>query len=228
MMREWAGRRYWVLGAADPLGRAVALQLSRVGTEVILSAPALGQLGRLADELPGRARVLTADVADRASLDQVVRGVGHLDGVVVLGDLRLPLTIEAWDPARLEAMVDANVTGAARAVGAVLPGMVERGAGHVVLTGLQGAGRGVPDALGYAASKAGAAAFARALRGELAGTGVEVQLVNLGPVRGRAPADPRAPGPAPEDAARRIFEHMNTDAFEAGAGPPSWLARIAG
>ena len=228
MMREWAGRRYWILGADDPLGRAVAHQLSRVGTEVVLSAPEPGELERLAEELPGRARVLAADVADRASLDQVARGVGEIDGVVVLSDLRQPLTIEDWDPARLEAMVDVNVTGAARAVGAALPGMVERGEGQIVLTGLHGAGRGVPGALGYAASKAGVMALARSLRAEFVGTGVEVQLVNLGPVEGRQAGGAGGPVIAPEDAARRIFEHMNTDAFEAGIGPSSWLARIAG
>lgn len=227
-MRDWAGKRYWILGAEDALGRAMAHQLSRVGTEVILSAPRLDDLGRLADELPGRARALSADVADRSSLDQVARGVGPLDGLVVLSDLRLPLTLEAWDPERLEAMCDINFTGVARAVGVVLPGMIARGEGHIVLTGLHGAMRAMPGAMGYAASKAGAMALAKSLRAELGPRGVDVQLVNLGPVEGRPAEDARAPAMAPSDAARRIFEHMNADNFEAGIGMPAWLARIAG
>ena len=228
MMREWAGRRYWILGAASPLGRAMAFQLSRVGTEVVLSAPRLEELGRLAEELPGRARAFMADVADRSSLDGVVRAVDDLDGLVVLSDLRLPLTPQDWDPARLEAMCDVNFTGTARAVGAVLPGMIGRGEGHIVLTGLHGATRATPGAMGYAASKAGAMALARSLRADLQGTGVELQLANLGPVRGRPAEDERTPAMAPEDAARRLFEHMNGDAFEAGIGTPAWLSRLAG
>ena len=229
MIRDWAGRRYWVLGAADPLGRAVAHQLSRVGTELVLSAPALDDLGRLAEELPGRARALAADPSDRASLEAVVREVGDLDGLVVLSEARLPQTVEDWDPRRFEAMCDANLMGAARAVGLALPAMLSKGAGHVVLTGLQGAARrGARDAVGFAASKAAVMALARSLRSELAGHGVEVQLVDLGPVEGRADGDRRAPVAGAEDAARRIFEHMSSDAFEAGVGAPSWLARLAG
>lgn len=227
-MRDWAGKRYWILGAADPLGRAMAHRLSRVGTEVILSSPVLEDLGRLTDELPGRARALSADVADRASLDQVVRGVGTVDGLLVLSDLRLPLSAEQWSADNLEAMCDVNCTGAARAVGAVLPGMLERGAGHILLTGVHGATRGMPGAMGYAASKAGTMALARSLRSELSEAGVDVQLVNLGPIEGRPVEDPRAPAMAPEDAARRIFDHMNGDVAEAGIGMPAWLARLAG
>ena len=227
-MREWSGKRYWIIGAADPVGRAMAHQLSRVGTEVILSSPVLEDLGRLTDELPGRARALSADVADRASLDQVVRGVGQIDGRMVLSDLRLPLTPEDWDAERLEAMCDVNFTGAARAVGVVLPGMRERGSGHVVLSGLHGAMRAMPGAMGYAASRAGTMALARSMRSELAGLGIDVQLVNLGPIEGRPAEDANAPALAPDEAARRIFEHMNGDAFEAGIGTPAWLARLAG
>lgn len=235
VMRDWSGRRYWLLGAGDALGRAMAHRLSRVGTELILSAPSLGDLGRLSGELPGRAREVVADAASRASLESVARGAPDLDGLIVMGELRPPPgerpesgdDAGEWDAARLEALCDANVTGAARAVGAVLPAMLARGEGHVVLTGLHGASRAGSAAKGYVASKAAAMALARGLRAELQGTGVEVQLVNLGPVRGRGDED-RGAALAPEDAARRIFEHLNSDAFEAGIGMPSWLTRLAG
>lgn len=231
MIRDWGGRRYWIIGASDALGRAVARQLSRVGCEVILSDPELGDLGRYIDELPGRARAMAADPSDRASLDEIVRGVGEVDGLMVLSDLRLPLSLEDWDAARLEAMCDANVTGPARCVGAVLPHMLGRGSGHIVLSGVGGALRHAPGAMGYAASKAGAMALAKSLRSDLADTGIEVQLINLGPIRGRATAAGEAVEPGamePEHAARRIFEHMSSDAFEAGIGQPAWLARLAG
>ena len=228
MMRDWAGRRYWILGAGDPLGRAVAHQLSRVGTELVLSAPQGEDLARLAEELPGRARALPADPASRESLEAVVREAGGFDGLVVLHERREALSVQDWDAGRFEAMCDANVTGAARAVGVALPAMLERGEGHVVLAGLQGGRRSASaGGLGYAASKAAVMALARALRAELAESGVEVQLVNLGSVEGRAAEDRHGALPA-RDAARRIFEHMSSDAFEAGIGAPSWLARLAG
>ena len=227
MMRDWAGRRYWILGAGDPLGRAVAHQLSRVGTELVLSAPLDEDLGRLAEELPGRARVLPADPASRESLEAVVREAGGFDGLVVLHERREALSVQDWDAGRFEAMCDANVTGAARAVGVALPAMLERGEGHVVLAGLQGGRRSASAGLGYAASKAAVMALARALRADLAGSGIEVQLVDLGSVEGRAAEDRHGALPA-RAAARRIFEHMSSDAFEAGIGAPSWLARLAG
>ncbi|TDA83195.1 SDR family NAD(P)-dependent oxidoreductase, partial [Halomonas marinisediminis] len=86
---------------------------------------------------------------------------------------------------KVEAMCDINFTGAARCVGAVLPGMVARDAGHIVLTGSLSGFRGLPGASGYGPSKAGVMAMAEAMHCDLRKTGVDVQVANPGFIRTR-------------------------------------------
>ena len=227
MMREWIGRRYWLVGAEGGLGRALAMQLSRVGTGLVLSAPARGPLEALAEELPGRAEALPIDIGDMRAVESAAARAGEIDGLIYLADLRRPLTAREWDVAAFEAMAQVNLLGAARLLGAVLPEMVARRAGHVVIGGAPVAARRARGAMGYAATKAAAMDLARSLRHELRGSGVAVQMIACGPVRGRRGGG----GIDPEDAARRAFEHMCGEGFRADIGGLSaWplLGRLAG
>ena len=63
-MREWQGKRYWLVGASEGLGRDVAHVMSRAGAEVILSARSAERLTELAAELPGKSSVVPLDVTD--------------------------------------------------------------------------------------------------------------------------------------------------------------------
>ena len=67
-MKDWQGKTYWLVGASDGLGAALAHQLSRTGVEVILSARSEDKLTELAQALPGRARVRVLDVTDDADV----------------------------------------------------------------------------------------------------------------------------------------------------------------
>ena len=60
-MRDWKGKRYWIVGASAGLGRAVALEISKTGAEVILSARGKDDLETLAAECPGPARVVPVE-----------------------------------------------------------------------------------------------------------------------------------------------------------------------
>ena len=71
-MKDWLGKKYWLVGASDGLGAALAQQLSRSGVEVILSARSEDKLAKLAADLPGRARAVAMDVTDEASIAKAV------------------------------------------------------------------------------------------------------------------------------------------------------------
>jgi short-subunit dehydrogenase len=73
-----------------------------------------------------------------------------------------------------------NFTGCVRVIGAALPAMVARDKGHIVITGSLSGFRGLPGAIGYAASKAGTMVLAESLYADLRKTGVTVQLANPG------------------------------------------------
>jgi NADP-dependent 3-hydroxy acid dehydrogenase YdfG len=216
-MREWVGKRYWLVGASEGLGRALAHALSRLGVHLVLSARSAERLEALAAELPGPAEVVALDVSDAAAVAEAGVRIGPVDGMVYLAGLYWPLRAQDWDSAKIEAMCDVNFLGAVRSVGAVLPGMVARGTGHVVLTGSLAGFRGLPGAQGYGASKAAVMALAEGLHADLRGSGVLVQVANPGFIRTRLTDQNRFDMPflmEPDDAAQEMIEHMGTERFK--------------
>lgn len=228
-MREWKGKRYWLVGASEGLGRALAGQLSRAGVELVLSGRNRERLDSLAETLPGRALVVPVDVRSTASVREAAHAAGAVDGVVYLAGVYWPQAAQEWDADQVEAMCDINFTGAARVMGAVAPAMIERGAGHLVLTGSLAGFRGLPGAIGYGASKAGLMHLAESMRADLHGSGVEVQLVNPGFIRTRLTDKNSFRMPfimTPEAAAAEVFDHLGTSRFRKSFPMVfSWLFR---
>lgn len=230
-MREWRGKRYWLVGASEGLGEALAHGLSRLGAEVIVSARNGDRLAAVVDALPGRASAVAVDVSDRASVERAAAAVGDIDGVVFLAGVYWPMKATEWDAAKAEVMADVNFTGAMRVLGAVVPKFVARDRGHVVLTGSLSGFRGLPGAIGYGASKAGVMALGESLYADLRGTGVEVQLLNPGFIKTRLTEKNDFNMPfimSPEDAAQTMVEHMSGDSFKRSFPTLfSWVFRIS-
>lgn len=215
-MRDFKGKRYWLVGASEGLGRALALKLSTAGAEVILSARSAERLAALAAELPGRAQVVAMDVADRDSVQKAAQEVGEIDGLVFLAGIATLLKAQEWDADKVEQMLDINLTGAARVIGRVIGPMVARDAGHIVMIGSLSAYRGLPGSIGYSASKAGLMALAESMHGDLRHSNICVQLANPGYIQTRMQDDNPHAKPfimSPEKAAQEVFEQMNTDFF---------------
>ena len=215
-MKNWAGKRYWLVGASEGLGRALAQEMSAAGAELVLSARNTERLAVLAASLPGPARVVAVDIADHDSVQAAAQAAGDLDGVVFLAGVYWPMASQNWQAAQAETMADINFTGAVRVMGAVVPAMVARGQGHLVLTGSLAGFRGLPGAIGYGVSKAAVMALAESMHCDLRATGVQVQLVNPGFIRTRLTEQNDFAMPfimEPEAAARVMFAHMNTGRF---------------
>ena len=230
-MREWQGKRYWLVGASEGLGAALAHKLARAGVEVIVSARSQDKLEALVEELPGNASSQVVDVSDRESVEQAAKAVGDVDGVVFLAGVYWPMKSQDWDAKSAEMMADINFTGAVRVMGAVMPMMQERGTGHLVITGSLSGFRGLPGAIGYAASKAGTMALAESMYADLRGTGIDVQLANPGFIKTRLTEKNEFSMPfimEPEDAAREMFEMMNSTRFKKSFPRVfSWVFRLS-
>ncbi len=225
---DWTGKRYWLVGASEGLGAALAKKLSAAGAEVILSARSEDRLKQVADTLPGRARTVTLDVTDAESVAAAAKEVGEVDGLVMLAGVYWPMKATEWDAEQATAMADVNFTGTIRVLGHVVPQMVARDAGHIVLTGSLSGFRGLPGAVGYGATKAGIMSLAQTMRADLWRTGVRVQCANPGFIRTRLTDknDFRMPGlMEPEAAAQVMFELMNDDdAFDRHF--PTWFSLV--
>lgn len=230
-MREWSGKRYWLVGASEGLGLSLAQLMSRAGAEVILSARSEDRLAEALATLPGKGRAVACDVSDAASVRAAAQSVGEVDGVVYLAGVYWPTKTQDWNPDQVEAMCDINFTGCARVLGAVVPGMVARGKGHVVITGSLSGFRGLPGSIGYTASKAGVMSLAECMYADLRDSGIDVQVANPGFIRTRLTAKNDFSMPflmEPEGAAREMFEHMNTDTFKKSFPMVfSWVFRLS-
>ena len=216
-MREWVGKRYWLVGASDGLGAALAHQMSRAGAEVIVSARSMDKLEALVADLPHKAQAVAVDVSDDDSVRQAAAEVGEIDGVVFLAGVYWPFGAQDWDADQATAMADINFTGLMRVMGQVVPGFVARDRGHVVITGSLSGFRGLPGSIGYTASKAGTMSLAECMYADLRKTGVEVQVANPGFIRTQLTDKNDFKMPflmEPEEAAREMFEHMGTDSFK--------------
>ena len=228
-MREFRGKRYWLVGASEGLGLALARLLSAAGAELILSARSVDALEAAVASLPGRATALPLDVGSSESVEAAASQLGELDGMVFLAGVYWPMRAQEWDAKGAEAMANVNFTGCMRAVGAALPRMVARGRGHVVITGSLSGFRGLPGAIGYAASKAGTMVLAESLYADLRKTDIAVQLANPGFIRTRLTAKNDFTMPfimEPEAAAAIMFRHMQSDRFKVSFPTVfSWLFR---
>ncbi|MDJ0821776.1 MAG: SDR family NAD(P)-dependent oxidoreductase [Paracoccaceae bacterium] len=216
-MNDWAGKRYWLVGASEGLGAALAQKLSAAGVHLILSARSRDKLEALAAELPGPSDVQPVDINDKDALEKVVDEIGEIDGVVHMAGVYWPFGAKDWDAEQANAMAEINFVGAMKLMGVVVPRFVERDSGHIVLTGSLSGFRGLPGSAPYCSSKAGVMVLAESLYADLRKTGVRMQLVNPGFIKTRLTDKNDFNMPfimEPEAAAQVFFEHMNTSAFK--------------
>jgi short-subunit dehydrogenase len=179
-----------VTGASSGIGVELARQLAGRGHGVTLVARRGHRLTRLAEQLRDdfgvRAEVVTADLADpcaRAALPHVLACRGLSVAVLVnnagLGSLG-PVTSADRDVQ--VGLVRLDVEAVVDMCGAFLPGMVARGTGAVLNVASTSAFQPMPGMAAYAAAKSFVLSYSRALRAELAGTGVTVSVLCPGPV----------------------------------------------
>lgn len=209
------GRVAVVTGASSGIGAELARQLAAAGLAVGLTARRTEPMEALASEVRSRggtAAVATADAADvpatRQAIARLADALGPVDLLVANAGMVLETSAASFSATAVEKMLRVNVVGAAAAIEAVLPGMLERGRGHLVGISSLAGSRGLPGISGYSASKAALSTLLEGLRIDLRGRGVAVTAVHPGYVR--TPmiegTEHRRPFVVPVDrAARRIL-----------------------
>ncbi|MFE9577912.1 SDR family oxidoreductase [Nocardia sp. NPDC006044] len=177
-----------VAGASSGIGAGTAVALAELGYPVALGARRVEQCADLAEKIRadgGEAFAHRLDVTDAASIDEFVvaaeNALGPLEILVSsAGDIEFS-PVHEMDPERFLAQVDVHLIGAHRLVHRVLPGMLERRRGDIVLISSDCAPEPRPRTGAYSAAKAGLEAMAQQMRMELEGTGIRASLVRPGP-----------------------------------------------
>jgi 3-oxoacyl-[acyl-carrier protein] reductase len=178
------GRTALVTGAASGIGRAIAAHYLAAGARVML-ADRDPTVGDVADEL-GAAGGLVFDATDEYQVaDAVKAAAGALDRIDILvtshGILtQAPLadmSLKQW-----QETLDIDLTSVFLLIRAVLPAMLEHGAGRIVNVASQLGIKGGESLAHYAAAKAGVIAMTKSLALEVSSRGVLVNAIAPGPI----------------------------------------------
>ncbi len=178
-----------VTGASSGIGSELARELAERGHALLLTARRRDRLERLADELRTDHGVAVdvhpADLADRADRARLIaaldaRTISGLCNNAGFGSFgRFADADQAFE----RSMVEVDVVALHELLGAVVPRMVERGAGAVLNVGSIAGVQPVVGMATYGGAKAFVNSLSEALHAELSGTGVSCTLLTPGPVR---------------------------------------------
>jgi len=215
-LRDWRGRRAWLVGASTGIGRATASALHAAGAEVIVSARQQALLDDFIAQHPG-SRAVAVDVTDAAALKAAAAEVGAIDLCVYCAGYYRPMSAAGFDRAEALQHLDINYVGALNLLDAVLPRLLAAGRGHLSLVSSVAGYRGLPKALGYGPSKAALTHLAEVLHLELKPRGIGVSVVHPGFVTTPMTAQNQFHMPAkisPEQAAGAMLAGWAAGSFE--------------
>jgi NADP-dependent 3-hydroxy acid dehydrogenase YdfG len=172
-----------ITGASRGIGRATALRLSN-DYDVVAAARSAKELETLRQEIEARGSKCTTLIVDVARPDDVARALRGIQADVLVNNAGvmtqkpfLELTREEW-----HRMVDVNFNALYHVTRELLPGMVERRRGHVVIIGSIAGRSAFAGGSCYAATKHAVAGFAECLMLEVRDAGVKVSTINPGSV----------------------------------------------
>ncbi|HWD63635.1 MAG TPA: SDR family NAD(P)-dependent oxidoreductase [Solirubrobacteraceae bacterium] len=217
-------RTVLVTGASGGIGQAIARAFAARGAQVILSARRQDVLDSLAAQLGARA--MACDLASREDVQRLLDSVGPVD--VLIANAGLPATGHITDlsQTQLDVMLEVNLRAPIALARGLIPGMVERGRGHLVFVSSLSGKVASPVSSLYNATKFGLRGFSLAIREDLRGTGVGVSSILPGFISGAGMfADSQAQLPlgvgtkTPDDVASACVKAVERNRAEIAVAP---------
>ena len=174
------GATVLLTGASGGIGRATARALDLRGARVLLSARREDVLEEIRAELGGRPIVLPVDLSDRAGAATLAERAGDVDVLVANAALPASGRAERFSPEEIDAALDVNLRAPIQLTRALLPGMLERGRGHLLYVSSLSGKVASPRGALYSATKYGLRGYAAGLRQDVEPRGVGVTVVYPG------------------------------------------------
>jgi NAD(P)-dependent dehydrogenase (short-subunit alcohol dehydrogenase family) len=198
---DFTGKHVVITGGSSGIGKATAVKIASLGGKVILIARRREVLQQAAREIGASASYIVADVGVKAQImaavDEAIERCGPIDGLFLnaAAEGMFALTPDYTDNAFEQAM-RVNVYSLFWTIRHVLPEMMARGKGAILITGSLAAERGMVGNIGYLASKHAALGIARTIAMESAPSGVRCNCLNPGfidtPLMNACPEDDKA------------------------------------
>jgi NAD(P)-dependent dehydrogenase (short-subunit alcohol dehydrogenase family) len=180
--QDFHGRTVMITGAAGNLGRAVTRAFAARGARLVLVGRGIDALRDAVGEGDDRHVLVPADLLDGAAIHALVRGVlaggGRIDALCNLaGGFAMGQRVHETADADLDRLFDLNVRSMLNAIRAVVPAMLDAGAGSIVNVGAASALRGAARMGAYCASKDAVIRLTEAMAAELKDDGINVNCV---------------------------------------------------
>ncbi len=199
-----------VTGASSGIGAATARALARCGTRVALAARSGEKLAALAGELGEGVLAIPTDVTRAADvtrlIDATAERFGRIDILFANAGLYVPGPVVEGDPEAWARMIDVNLNGVLRCVRAVLPHMIARRQGDILVTSSISGHQALHWEPVYSATKHAIQAFVHGLRRQVATQGLRVGEISPGIVLNELWEAHMGPLP-PELIAEKVARH---------------------
>ena len=171
--------RVWITGGGSGIGAALALHYAQQGHEVWISGRRAAVLHEVAAQ-HAQIHIAPLDVSDPAAVRQGIASLPPIDLAFLNAGISIHGGALALKADEVRQVIATNLLGVTECVAALLPGMLARSSGHLVLVASVAGYRGLPEAGAYCASKAGVIAFAESLKIDLMDSPLAVSLVTPG------------------------------------------------
>jgi len=230
---ELSGSRVLLTGATGGIGYAIAHALHARGAQLVLTGRKIEVLDELASELGARVETQPLDLSEAAAVHGFAADAGPVD--VFVANAGLPGTgqIGEYTTEQIDRVLDVNLRSPIHMTHALLPGMLERGRGHLVyISSISGKVATAFSSL-YNATKFGLRGFSFAMHEDLRGTGVGATAVFPGPVAdagmwadGGLDLPPGVRASKPSAVAEAVITGIEKDRPEINVGNP--IERLGG
>ena len=186
---DFKNRRVWITGASSGIGEALAYSFHATGARLVLSARREEELKRVQETCGGEpdTRILPLDVSQAGELagkaQQALAMFGGIDILVMNAGISQRSLTRDTDEAVYRRLMEVNFFGPETLTRAVLPSMLAKKSGHIVVISSIAGRFGVPLRSGYSATKFALHGFYEALRAEESRNGILVTIVCPGFIR---------------------------------------------
>jgi ribitol 2-dehydrogenase len=186
MNYDLAGKIIVVTGASSGIGRATIRVLAAEGCKIALVARESDRLRKVADEIGDAAFVVPTDLARPEETDRMVETVlghfGRIDVLLANAGIYIHGDVADGDPDDWDRLLQINVASVFRAVRRVLPGMIARGEGDILVTSSIAGHQAIPWEPIYSASKHAIRSFVHGLRRQVLKQDIRISSVSPGMV----------------------------------------------
>jgi len=218
-IKDWQGKRVWIIGASSGIGADTAKQLLEKGARVAVSARRREPLDSLCAGY-GEAISLPLDILDHTGVKHACETLrtrwGGLDLILVVAGGYVEMRADDFDLSAANKLIDLNLRGVLNCLDAVLPLLLAQCNGAIGIVSSVAGYSGLPRALIYGPTKAALINLCESLYLDLRPKGIGVYLINPGFVDTPLTATNSFPMPAlitPHEAASHIVADIERGAF---------------